>query len=354
MRVGILFDLYDDYPWLDDEPVDAAAENEPLETVETIEDALRIAGHEPVRVGGARDLMARIHDPGFDVAVNIAEGARSRNREGQVPMLLELLDIPFAGSDASSLSLSLDKAWTKDLVRAAGVRTPAYTVAGAESAPGGVDVPAPFPLFVKPRYEGSAKGLTARSRVEDEESLAREVRRVIDIYRQDALVEAFVDGGGEFTVAVAGDPPEALPVIQRAVERETRIGLHVLERDDLPGRETSADPTAGLEWDLPGDLTAELERRLQTDALTVFRKLECRDFARVDFRVDAEGNPWFLEINPLPTFRPGDTFAISAELVGRTYPEFLADLLGGAVERALERDSGGRVRHMRASAGGAS
>ncbi|NNF03124.1 MAG: D-alanine--D-alanine ligase, partial [Rhodothermales bacterium] len=271
------------------------------------------------------------------VAVNIAEGARSRNREGEVPTLLELMDIPFTGSDAPTLSLSLDKVWTKDLARAAGVATPDYTVCRPGCNPKHIVAPCPFPLFVKPRYEGSAKGLTAHSRVENRTSLEREIRRVNEVYRQDAVVEVFVEGGGEFTVAIHGDPPVALPVIQRAVERGSRIGLHVLEREDLP----DSAPAAGYEWDLPGTLTPELETRLQADALAVFKKLECRDFARVDFRIDADGHPWFLEINPLPTFRPDDTFAISAELAGRSYPEFLSEVLGGAVERAVARTAAG-------------
>jgi len=109
------------------------------------------------------------------------------------------------------------------------------------------------------------------------------------------------------------------------VEAETGIGLHVLEREGLQEAE--------YEWVLPGDLTPELERQLQRDALVVFNKLECNDFARVDFRVDADGKPWFLEINPLPTFAPDGTFAIMAELMGQSYPDFLASLLDEALKR---------------------
>lgn len=330
MRIGILYDLFDDYPWREGEPFDAHAENEPVETVDAIADALTMLGHEPVRIGPARALLAASREPGFsiDAGINIAEGAHHRGREGEVPTLLTLLGIPCVGSDALTLSLSLDKAWTKDLVRAAGVATPDYVVMkpGGGPDPGKTSLP-PFPLFVKPRYEGSAKGLDEHSKVHDAAELARQVAHVTRAYRQDALVEAFVEGS-EFTVAIVGhDPPRALPVLQRAVCADTGIGLHVLERPDLTAQERP--------WALPGTLTPELEEQLKQDALTVFRKLECRDFARLDFRVDVDGRPWFLEINPLPTFAPDGTFAIMAELMGQTYPEFLASILEHALRHAL-------------------
>lgn len=327
MRVGLVYDLFDAYPWQPGEPPDADAEYEPPATVEALAAAVAALGHEPVRIGTARDLLDRIHAPGVDAAINIAEGARSRNREAYAPILLEMAGVPFLGSDALTLSLSLDKAWTKDLAAAAGVPTPAYRVYAAADAVDAADLPGPFPLFVKPRYEGSAKGITAASRVADVDALRRQVAWAVETYRQDALVEPFVVGGGEFTVAVVGnDPAEALPALQRAVEATTRIGLHALEHRGL-------DAAADWAYELEGSLTPALEARLQDLAVRVYDKLECRDFARIDFRVDAEGTPWFIEINPLPTFDPEGTFAVLAELMGRPYPDFLADVLGRGLRR---------------------
>lgn len=339
MRVGLVYDIFDAYPWEAGEPPDADAEYEPEETVDAMEEAVRLLGHEPVRIGTAYDLLAKLRDVRVDAALSIAEGARSRNREGFAPTLFEMAGIPFLGSDALTLSLSLDKAWTKDLAAAAGVPTPAYrtfsaadevteaALAGRGMGPG--SDPLTFPLFVKPRYEGSSKGITAASRVETPAALREQVTRTVELYRQDALVETFIQGGGEFTVAVIGnDPPEALPVLQRAVEPNTRIGLHALEHRGAPEQE----------WDylIEGTLTPELEARLQELAVRVYEKLLCKDFARIDFRVDANGTPWFLEINPLPTFAPDGTFAIIAELMGRPYPNFLAEVL----ERGLKRLKG--------------
>jgi D-alanine-D-alanine ligase len=326
MRIGLVYDLFDDYPWRAGDPPDADAEYEPAETVEVLEGALALLGHESVRIGTARALLTQLGSLRVDAVINIAEGIRGRNREGEVPTLLEMAGIPFLGSDALTLSLSLDKAWTKDLAVAAGVPTPAYRTYRRSTEIDAALLPGPFPLFVKPRYEGTAKGITPASRVDDVGSLRTQVDRVGDAYGQDAIVEPFVAGGGEFTVAVIGnDPPEALPVLQRAVEKKTRIGLHALEKRGMPEN--------AFEYEIEGSLDAALERGLQDLAIRVYDKLLCRDFARIDFRVDAHGRPWFIEINPLPTFAPDGTFAIIAELTGRSYEAFLADVLGRAFAR---------------------
>ena len=328
MRIGLIYDVFESYPWQDGDPPDADAEYEPEATVEALARAVRHLGHTPARVGTAHALRTRLDDGlDLDAAINIAEGARSRNREAYAPILLEMAGIPCLGSDALTLSTSLDKAWTKDLATAAGVPTPPYRVFRDTEAVDAEDLP-DFPLFVKPRYEGTSKGITVRSRVETVEALREQVRQVTTAYRQDALAEAFVAGGGEFTVAVVGnDPPEALPVLQRAVEATTGIGLHALEHRGAPPGD----------WDytLNGTLEPALEAMLQEHAVRIYEKLECKDFARADFRVDADGKPWFLEINPLPTFAPDGTFAIIAELMNRDYEDFLAEVLEGGLRRAV-------------------
>jgi D-alanine-D-alanine ligase len=327
MRVGLIYDLFEDYPWIQGEAFDADVENEPEETVLALESAIRALNHEPLRVGPARNLLSRMDNPDFDVAINIAEGGRGRNREGEAPTLLEMMGVPFIGSDALTLSLSLDKVWTKDLAVSAGLFTPNYAVFCENEEVDCLRLPRRFPLFVKPRYEGSAKGLTIASKVQSIQELRNQVSDITSNYGQDVLVEEFVEGS-EYTVAVIGhNPARTLPVIQRAIETDTGIGLHVLDRKGLPEQDYS--------FSLPGVLTSELEARLQASALTIFHKLECKDFARIDFRVDSKGKEWFLEINPLPTFAPNGTFAIMAELQGVPYSEFLAGVLKEAFQRVV-------------------
>jgi len=325
MQIGIVYDLFEDYPWLDGEPGDADSENEPLETLTALEDAIRLLGHRPLRLGSPWGLAERLKAAHVDLVVNISEAAHSRNREAYAPIILEMAGVPCLGSDALSLSVSLDKAWTKDLIMAAGVATPPYrTYSGMEEIDEH-DLPAPFPLFVKPRYEGSSKGISRHSRVFSVEELSRQVNWCTATYQQDALVEKFISGS-EFTVVVIGSyPVRALPAMQRAVDAESEIGVHALDRRGQ--RDDS------ISYCLPGDLSTELDETLKKLSLAAFHKLDCLDFARVDFRVDKDGKAWFLEINPLPTFAPDGTLAILAELENRSYTEMLSDILQEAIQR---------------------
>jgi D-alanine-D-alanine ligase len=324
LRIAIAYDLLGQAPA--GGPPDADAEYEPEATVEALEAAIRCAGHEPIRLGNPHALLAALGErrlPRLDAVWNIAEGYGTRNREAWVPVLLEMAGLPAFGSDALSLSLSLDKAWTLDVVRAAGVPTAGHASVDAVAELATVALPGPFPLFVKPRWEGTAKGISLRSRVSDAGELAAAVERVTRRYAQPALIEPFLPGA-EFTVTLIGnDPPHALPVLQRALERETGIGVHAVER--AAGR--------ALLHHTPGTLTPALEEALAAESRRAFGALRCRDFARVDFKLDASGAPRFLEINPLPTFAPSGSFGILAELMDRPLDDLLAEVLRGGLRR---------------------
>lgn len=326
--VGLVYDVFGSYPRRPGDPPDAEAEYEPEATVEALEAALGRLGHRAVRLGNAHALLAAASQgtpPPLDAALSIAEGYGTRNREAWAPVLLDMLGIPALGSDALTLSLALDKAWTKDVVSAAGVPAPPQLSVEAAAELASAALPGPFPLFVKPRWEGTAKGIGAGSRVEDRAALGERVAWLVERYRQPALVEPFLPGA-EYTVTLVGnEPPDVLPLLQRALESRTGIGLHAVE--------ASAPPGAALAHVAPGRLDAALEAELGELARRAFRALRCRDFARVDFKLDAAGRPWFLEINPLPTFSPEGSFGILAELAGRP----LADLLADVLRRGLAR-----------------
>jgi D-alanine-D-alanine ligase len=330
--VGLVYDLLGTAPAEPDAPPDADAEYEPEDTVVLLEEALRRAGATPVRLGSPHELLAAVGAgrlPALDAAWSIAEGYGTRNREAWAPVLLEMAGVPQLGSDALTLSLSLDKAWTHAVVAAAGVAVPEHAVADSAEAARSLALPAPFPLFVKPRWEGTAKGLTPSSRVQDREALVREVARVVGDYRQPALVERFLPGA-EYTVTIVGhDPPRALPVLQRALEARTGIGLHALDRPAV------AAPPEGWRHETPGALDETLEERLAALAIRAHEALGCRDFSRSDLRLDAEGTPRFLEINPLPTFARDGTFGILAEWQGRAVEDLVAEVLAEALRRIL-------------------
>ena len=346
LQIGIVFETFDAYGFDPQGPTDAHVEYEPLSTVEVLEQAIRSLGHCPVRIGSPFDLLNSMSggaDLGVDAALNLAEGRGSRNREAWAPVLLEMVGIPCLGSDALTLSMTLDKAWANRQAAAAGIRVaPQCVLAGREAALT-APLPSEFPLFVKPRWEGTAKGIRSTSRVETRAALATEVERIVADYQQPALVEGFISGP-EYTVTLVGHhPPRSLPVVQRALDPVTRIGWHAIDTGVGAGGEERPAPCA------PGSLTSELEATLASLGLAVFELFECLDFARADFRLGEQGEPIFLEINPLPTFGVESTFAVIAELAGRPLYDLLAEILDAGLRRLASAPEGlrGELRRPR-------
>jgi D-alanine-D-alanine ligase len=328
LLIGLAYDVFGSYPPRPGNPPDAEVEYEPEATVLALEAALGRLGHGSVRLGNPHAVLGAVGQgtlPRLDAVLTIAEGYGPRNREAWVPVLCEMAGIPALGSDALTLSTTLDKVWAHRIVAGAGVPVPAHTSLASSEEATAAPLPAPFPLFVKPRWEGTAKGIGPSSRVESREALVAEVARVVGTYRQPALVEAFLDGP-EYTVTLVGHrPPRALPTLQRALEASTRIGAHALLRHP--------PPPGGWRHVTPGELDGTLEAELASLACRAFDALECRDFARADFRLDGTGRPHFLEMNPLPTFAPDGSFGIIAELLGRPLDDLLAEILEEALVR---------------------
>jgi D-alanine-D-alanine ligase len=327
LSIGLVYELLGSFPMQPGDPPDVDAENEPEVTIEVLEAAIERLGHRALRIGNPEDLLAQMGKrelPALDAALNIAEARGSRNREAWSPVLLEMAQIPRLGSDALTLSLTLDKYWAASVVSRGGVAVPAQLVVSSVSDLKTSSIPASFPLFVKPRWEGAAKGIRASSKVHDHASLGAEVERVTRDYRQPALVEEFLPGA-EYTVTLVGnDPPRALPAVQRALEVASGIGVHAIA-EEAPG--------AGWKTCVPGELDDALEAELADLAIRSYQQLECLDFARADFRLDTAGQPRFLEMNPLPTFAPDGTFGVLAELEGRPLDALLADVIRGGLER---------------------
>jgi len=265
------------------------------------------------------------------VVFNIAEGFKGRSRESQVPALLELLDIPYTGSDPAALSVSLDKALAKRMVRTHGILTPNYVLmhTGRERLPRELQT---FPLIVKPVAEGTSKGVTRRSVVRDEGELREVAREIIGKYRQPALAEEYIRGR-EFTVGMLGERrPRVLPIMEI---------VFVDQADPTPiySFEMKQDWSEQIRYEVPAKLSGREVDRLERSARECFAALGCRDVARVDFRMDAEGRIYFIEANPLPGLSPGwSDLVLIAQAAGLSYRDLIGEVLSFAIRRYQERE----------------
>ncbi len=324
MRVGFTYDLKSDHKLDGEHPCDVLAEFDCEETIGLIEAAVRSGGHEVVRIGHAGNLLKQLPGLKVDIVLNICEGVEGRNRESEVPILLDLYKIPYAGSDGLTLSLSLDKVMAKKVFISDRVPTPKYFVCESqdECAKNGS---LKFPMIVKPRYEGSSKGISEDSIVRDEKSLARQVDYVNSVYKQAALVEEFISGQ-EFTVLVIGNKePVALAPVHISILGRLDVGDLVYTSRRLEGTD--------IEYICPPKISKVLDRKLREISISAYKSLDCRDFARVDFRVDRKGMPYVLEINPLPSLSTEDVFPLMAKEEGMTYDELIVKIIGIAAER---------------------
>jgi len=326
LRVGLTYNLRRDYVPRPGDPQDAAGELDNESTIDLLAAAIEGLGHTTVRLGYGPRLLERLlgeQRGEIDLVFNIAEGLRGRSRESEVPAVLEMLGIPYTFSDPVTMGIALDKHLTKQIVSLADVPTPRWMVASSASDLDGWNA---FPAFVKPAWEGTAKGIGNDSRVNDAAALRRLVGRLTVLYRQPVLVEEYLPGG-EYTVGVLGNsPPRSIGVLQIS-----HVGVSTNDICSFDAKERCEQL---LRYEKPRSTPPEVIRRMEVISLNAYRALGCRDVARVDLRCDARGEPFFLEVNPLPGMHPTHSdLPMLAEANGMSYPE----LVGGIIDAARKR-----------------
>jgi D-alanine-D-alanine ligase len=324
MKIGMTYNLKSDWQLSDGDMVDGNAEFDKPETIEDIAAILTSLGHQVMKIGNVQNLFAQIATLDVDIVFNIHEGIGDRNRESQVPIVLDLHNIPFTGSDALTLGITLDKMVAKKCFIADDVPTPRYFVASEAGDIKKLKHVA-FPLMVKTMWEGTSKGLSENSRVENVEQLQRQIEFVVKQYKQPALVEEFISGT-EFTVGVIGNEnPQAMPVVQVSIDGTTELGDHFYTFERTQGND--------VRYVCPANISTDLTKKIQEIAVAAYRSVGCRDYGRVDFRVDQKGQPYVLEINPLPSLDRKDVFNLFPKVIGATFEDMIAQILKLALKR---------------------
>jgi D-alanine-D-alanine ligase len=302
---------------------------------------LRVGGYTVHLVEATEGLPRWFLTNPVDLVFNIAEGCHGAHRESQVPAVLESLGVPSTGSNSTALALALDKSRTKQILAAEGIPTPAWQV--FHSAEEALSPKLGYPVIVKPNREGSGKGIWRENVVGDAASLRRQVSRVMARYRQEALVEEYIEGI-ELTVGVLGGT--VLPVLEIDFSPCKGSGefFYSWQMKEFQGDEARH---LAPRLHCPARINPDATRRVGDLALRTHRVLGCEDFSRTDIRLRSDGTPFVLEINPLPGLSPIDSkFPMMGRAAGLSYEALIQRIVDLAVGRNRENHptlEGGRT-----------
>jgi D-alanine-D-alanine ligase len=297
-------------------------------TVRMVIDGLRCGGHTVEIFRADKTLLAELerYMPSdaatgrpTGMVFNMAYGIQGECRYTHVPAMLEMAGVPYTGSSPLGHALALDKVITKILMLHAGVPTPAFRVMRhPERNVAGLR----FPLIVKPKHESTSFGLHL---VSSPQELADAVQAVVTEYEQDALVEEYIDGREVCVGLLGNDPVECLPLVELDFGgRDLRAMTYDDKYHKRPDEPRKTCPAA---------VSEALAAAVRDLALATFRACHCKDYARVDIRIDPAGRPAVLEINSMASLGPGGSFVQAARHAGYTHPALVARILDVAHQR---------------------
>ncbi len=338
MRVAFIYNIATEALLLE-RPEMTLRDCDSMETIQHITAALEAGGHSVIGLNADQQLPAILVEARsrFDIVFNIATGVYGESRQTHVPAMCEYLRIPHTGTGVLAEAICHHKPHTKMILLAHGVPTAPFQVFHSADDPLKPDLR--FPLIVKLASEGASMGLDYDSVVHHEANLRDRVARLVNTYQQNAIVEEYIDGR-EFTVAVMGNSPAyALPVAEilffgkvpiRLDEPEVEhfemlkqvTGQHDLEFVEMESRSVA-----------PADVAPELAEHIQQTAIAAYHAVSGQDWARVDIRMDREGNLYVLEVNLEPGIAPDYVFSRMAYAAGWTYTELINRILNHAIDR---------------------
>ena len=314
---------------------DEFAEWDSPTTIAAVESALSELG-KVVRLEATEDFPERLRQTKPTIVFNIAEGFYGVNREAHVPAICEFYGIPYSGSDPFTLSLCLDKARTKETLAFHGIPTPRFAVVRKIEELRTVSAKLSLPLFVKPLHEGSSKGITDSNLCRDGKQLFEQTEFLLENYDQPVLVEEYLPGK-EFTCAVLGNGDDAtvMPIVAMNFETLPDGALPIYSFDAKFVWDRPENPLDIFQC--PARITSALQASIERVTLDAYRVLGCRDWARIDVRLDDAGVPNVLEVNPLPGILPdpADNSCLpkAARAAGIGYDELIQSCLKSAAAR---------------------
>ena len=313
--------------------VDTFAEWDTWETINAVKSAIETL-HTVELIEADHNAYNKLKGSSCNIVFNIAEGFSGLSREAQIPTILDMLNIPYTGSDPLTLSICLDKARTKEILSYYKIPNAKFLVANQLEKLN--DLSLGYPLIVKPIGEGSSKGIYSSSFVNNRKELVAEVKRILNEYGQPALIEEFLPGK-EFTVAIIGNNGEAevLPIVEISYKDfpENFVPIYSYEAKwILDTREKPLNV-----FSCPAKIDLALEKKIRETALNTYNVLRCKDWSRIDLRLDKNNIPNIIEVNPLPGILPNpednSCFPKAARTNGLNYNEMINKVLYVAAKR---------------------
>jgi D-alanine-D-alanine ligase len=292
--------------------------------INAIKKVLQDLGHKVVLIEADENAYIKLKKlkGKIDIVFNIAEGLSGDARESQIPIFCEVLKIPYTHSGPTTHAIKLDKEFTKLLLKGAGI----------------VKVPGDkrFPLMVKPNKEGSSKGIMDKNVVRNKKELEQRVKELSKTFDGDILVEEYIEGR-EFTVAVIGnEKPRVLPIIEQKFDFLPK-GMNKIASFELKWLYEDSLKDLSVAYDCPAKLTPKIKKLIEDTSIKIYKLLDVRDCARIDYRMDKKGNLYFIEINTLPGINPDENaisyFPLAAKIGGMSYGEMVGEILSLAKKR---------------------
>jgi len=327
LKVGVAFNTYEPFIYRREK----VSEDSVAMVAEVVCETLNKAGVQAEVIPLQRSMfnfLRRLKELNVEVVVNLCEGFFGKPQwEANVAAVMEVLHIPFTGNGSRTLALCQDKHQAKAILNSFNLPVaPSQLITSAEEL---VDLR--FPVIVKPNSEDASIGVHPESVVYDREALAVQVKRIVETYSQPAIVEEYIDGR-EFNVAILDDgEPRALPVseIDFTAMPEGYPKICSYEAKWYPDHllYQTTPPVC------PAPINEELRDKLQALAINAFKVMGCRDYARVDFRMNTRGEIFILEVNPNPDISLDAGYARALKAAGISYAAFWKMMIKNAWKR---------------------
>lgn len=321
MTIGLTYDLRSDY-LKEGYSVEETAEFDKEETIDGIEYSLNELGFQTVRIGNARSLITALQGgKKWDIVFNICEGMYGDGRESLVPALLDAYKIKYVFSGPVTLGISLNKAFTKHIIRDAGILTPDFFVVHHIDDIENCNLP--LPLFAKPVAEGTGKGIENTSIIKTSEELKEISQKLLLRFNQPVLIETFLPGR-EFTVGIVGNGNDARVIGAMEI-------IYEQQEDKIYSMHNKENYERFIKYE---KVTGDILQHCADISLKAWKVLNCFDGGRIDLRADENGNLNFLEINPLAGLNHlHSDLPIMAKMNGISFLELISEIVNAAIKR---------------------